>query len=133
MGMYVAGGVADSINESLRQSARAEAMQTIRECRDAVLCTLTKISLSNGARVNPQGRNRMDYKTLETIQLGDHVCKVGKSEFGYVIVIDKTLYLAGRDETELQWTIDEVKKNLNAISQNRSSISHAVAYADEGR
>lgn len=131
MGMYAAGGVADSINESLRQSARAEAMQTIRDCRDVVLCTLGKISLSNSSRMNPQGLNRMDYKTLETIQLGDHLCKVGKSDFGYVISIGKTLYLAGRDETELQWTIDEVKKNLNAISESRTSISHAVAYADD--
>lgn len=131
MGMYAAGGVVDGINESLRQSARAEAMQTIRECRDVVLCTLTKISLSNSARMNPNNEKGAIYKIVNTIQLGDHECKIGKIESGFVISIGKMSYLAGRDETELRWTIDEVKKNLNAISESRSSISHAVAYADD--
>ena len=52
LGMYAAGGVGDAIEGELRNSARAEAMEMIHECRDAVLCTLGKISLANGSQIH---------------------------------------------------------------------------------
>lgn len=124
MGMYAGGGVSDAIEAKLQNSARAEAKEVTSECRDAVLCTLTKISQANQSEMNP---NVKGYKTLRSIHLGAHECRIGQTDDGgFVIAIGKTLYLAGQTESELECVISEVNKNLDLMGNSRGRIGNTM-------
>jgi len=120
------GSVGDKINSHLEESARAEAIATITECRDKVKCYLTDISLRNNNQVEDWAR-RVDYKIIDTIKLGEYECKVGKTESGFIIAIGDTVYLVGKTEQELNNNLNEIKEKLNQISDSRNGMKEAFA------
>jgi len=105
------------INNMRQNQARAEAQQSIRDCRDSVRCTLGKISLTYQKKF--PGLRSVDSKlTGQTITLDGKTFKVGFSEKHGNVLLDQdgTQFLATHD---LSNTIENVNAVLRSEGETK--------------
>ena len=118
LGAYFIGeaGLA-KIDESNQNKARAEAQQTITDCRDTVRCTLGKISLAYEKKF-PGIRKVNSKLTDQTIALDGKTFKVGMSKkYGNVLIDeDGTQFLATHN---LGNTVENVNAVLRAEGETK--------------
>jgi hypothetical protein len=126
------GMVAGAVNDHLRESAKVSAQEIAEDSRDMVQSTLMKIHLWNIDRVNPKVRTvKPEY--FGSVQLGDYVCGLGHSPYGYIINIGKRAFLVGQTKADLDAAIQKVKEALVAVQDQRSGIRNTLALAGERR